>query len=362
MKKNLISLLVMGCLLSGQLQAHDFISVVDGQTLYFTITDTVRHTASVTFEGKGSAASQAKAYKGVVTIPVRVTVKNVPYRITAIGAKAFCNSPNLTGVVIPGGVTEIGDFAFDGCANLESVVFPGNEVNIGEGAFFRCPSISRVTIGSDWTSVNFKVFSWSEKLEEITIPAKVRQLRNLKSLLSLKRVNVDANNPYYKSIEGLLYSADGFMLLAAPRAIEGRVVIPEGTNRILKGALADCYDLKEIELPSSLTSLSYREFAELPELERILFHGMQPLNTATFDGQQVFILMVSSDAKVSVPKKALKVYRKAIVSTRGEYAEIQSNLPSDSESGISSIPVVVRDGDLVKANAIVGDKKLNTKH
>lgn len=362
MKKTLFILLMVSCMFFSQIQAHDFISNVDGQTLYFSITDTVRHTARVTYPGKASEASSIKSYKGVVTVPVRVTVRGVTYRITSIGAKAFCNSPELTGVVIPGGVTEIGDFAFDGCVSLESVVFPGNEVNIGEGAFFRCPSISRVTIGSDWTNVNLKVFCWSEKLEEITIPAKVRQIRNLKSLLSLKKVSVDYNNPYYKSIDGLLYSADGRTLLAAPRATDGRVVIQDGTTRILKGALADCYSLKEIELPSSLTSLSYREFAELTGLEKILFHGIQPINTATLDGKQVFILMISSNAKIIVPQKALKNYKKTIVSKRGEYAELQSNQPSDIESDISSISVIVHDGDLVKATAIFGDKKLNPKH
>lgn len=360
MKKTLFTFLVVFCALSGQLQAHDFISVVDGQTLCFTITDTVRHTACVTYQGKAAAASETKAYKGVVTIPVRVTVKGVTYRITAIGPKAFCNSPELTGVVIPGGVTEVGSFAFDGCTKLESVVFPGNEVTIGEGAFFRCPSIRRVTIGSDWTSVNLKVFSWGDKLEEITIPAKVRQIRNLKSLLSLKRINVDANNPYYKSVDGLLYSADGKTLFAAPRAVDGRVTIQNGTERILKGALADCYSASEVELPASITGLSYREFSELTELETVIFHRLEPLMTATRDGNQVFALMVAPNVKVIVPKKALKAYRSDVVSTRGEYAELQSNLATGSDTSINVIPVVVREGDLLQATSISGDKKLNS--
>lgn len=361
MKKTLFLFLVISCALSGQLEAHDFISVVEGQPLCFSITDTVRHTACVTYQGNAVDASQAKPYKGVVTIPVRVTVKGVVYRITAIGPKAFCNSPELTGVVIPGGVTEIGSFAFDGCSKLESVVFPGNEVTIGEGAFFRCPSISRVTLGSDWTSVNLKVFSWSEKLEQITIPAKVRQIRNLKSLLSLKHINVDANNPYYNSVDGLLYSADGKTLLAAPRAIDGRVTVQEGTESILKGALADCYSVKEVELPGSVSGMSYREFAQLSELESVIFHSLEPLMTATLNGNQVFALMVAPKVKVIVPKKAQKAYKSAVVSTRGEYAELQSNLPPGSDTSIGTIPLIVREVDLLQAASINGDKKLNPK-
>ena len=361
MKKTLFSLFVMACGLSGQSQAHDFISVVEGQTLCFSITDTVRHTACVTYQGNAIDASQSKSYKGVVTIPVRVTVKGVTYRITAIGPKAFCNSSELIGVVIPGGVTEIGSFAFDGCSKLESVVFPGNEVTIGEGAFFRCPSISRVTIGSDWTSVNLKAFSWSESLEEITIPAKVRQIRNLKSLLSLKRINVDVNNPYYKSVNGLLYSADGKTLLAAPRAIDGRITVLDGAERILKGALADCYSLKEVELPASIIGMSYREFAELSELESVIFHNMEPLMTATLNGNQVFALMVAPSVKVIVPKKAQKAYKSAVVASRGEYAELQSNLPPGSDTSIGTIPLIVREVDLLQAASINGDKKLNPK-
>lgn len=359
MKKNVFSLIVLSCMMPIMVQAHDFASVVDGQTLYFSIIDSASHTACVTYEGGASGASQTKSYKGVVTVPVRVTVKGVTYSVTSIGTKAFCNSPGLTGIIFPGGVTGIGDFAFDGCINLESVVFPGNEVSIGEGAFFRCPSVSRVSIGSDWTNVNLRMFSWSEKLEEITIPAKVRQIRNLKSIRSLKRVNVDINNPYYISIDGLLYSADGHSLLAVPRALEGKVTVKEGTERVYKGAISDCYSLNEIVLPSSLTGLSYREFAELTELKTITFLGVQPIMTATCDGKQVFALMVASSINLSVPQIALKDYRNAIVSTRGEYADLQSNLPSGSNSDVSTIPVLVHESDMVKAGDISGDKKLN---
>lgn len=350
MKKIFITAIVTGVTLFSQVHAHDFITQVNGQTLYLSITDTARRTAIVTYEGKASSASEPKAYRGIVTIPVRVTVRGVTYRVTGIGPKAFSNSPSLTGIIIPGGVTEIGDFAFDGCSSLESIVFPGNEVSIGEGAFYRCPSVSRVTLGSDWTSVNLNIFRWSRNLEEISIPAKVRQIKNLKTLQALKRVSVDANNPYYKSHDGLLYSSDSRTLLAVPRGLDGTVTVRGGTEHILKGALSDCYSISGIELPATITDLSYREFSELTELRTIIMHSHQPIMTAVRDGQQIFALMVTPGVSLIVPKKARKAYMVAVSGTRGEYAELPT--------GTGTIPVLVHEEDLLQATSIIGDKKL----
>lgn len=338
-------------------QAHDFISTVDGQTLYFSVTDSVHHHASVTFDGNAAGSSDIKPYKGVVTVPVRVTVRGVTYSITGIGDKAFANSPGLTGIVMPGGLTEIGDFAFDGCAALESVVFPGNQVEIGEGAFFRCPSVSRITLGSDWTSVNLKAFSWSEALEEIYIPAKVRQIRNLKTLRSLKRVALDTNNNYYKSVDGLLCSTDEKTLYAVPRGLKGRLDLPEGIERVYPGAIADCYGITAVTLPQSLKNISYREFAELSNLGSITFRAPDPVMTAMLDGNPVFALKVASPVTVMVPFKSVKQYVNALSAVTGEYGELEANLPSNISTATAVIPVVVRDMELAGPSSLKGYKK-----
>lgn len=57
----------------------------------------------------------------------------IPENITSIGANAFENCINLTGIVIPDSVTEIGNRAFSGCYNLVEV-YNLSSLNIRKGS------------------------------------------------------------------------------------------------------------------------------------------------------------------------------------------------------------------------------------
>lgn len=342
------------------IQAHDFTTLSGNQFLYYSVTDTVKNEVCVTYPGKAANASTAKTYTGMVSIPQTVKHDGRTYSVTAIGAKAFCNADSMTGIIMEGGIRSIGDYAFDGCTSLESIIFPGNPVEFGEGVFFRCTAISRITFGSDWTSVNLKSFRWSYSLTEISIPAKMRQIQNMKSLSHLKSITVDSNNPYYRSADGILYSNDGTVLYGAPRAMEGKITISEGTERIYPGALADCYDITEIVFPATLKNMSYTELANLEKLTSVSFNSAEPICTATLDGNLVFALKLTPEATVYVPKKAVRTYRSSIVSQAGEYAELEANVPSNGNAAAIMVPKVVKDGELAKDEAVKGDKKLGT--
>ena len=352
--------LLTAFLLAGmtQLHAHDFVSVVEGQTLYFSVSDTVRMEAIVTYPGPAADASTIKPYTGAVEIPTSVTVGQKQYSITGVGPKAFANAPMLTSVVMPSGLKTIGDFAFEGCTGLEKVIFPGNAVTFGDGVFFRCENIAQVSLGSDWTQANLSMFRWSKKLTSLYIPAKLRRLQNMKSLKSLERIDVDGNNPYYKSSEGVLYTNDGKTLLGCPRGFKGEVKVAEGTESLLWGSLADCPEVTSLILPASLQSMSYKEFSRMKQLASITFLSMEPVKTAVCNGEQVFALQVAKPVMVIVPKQAQKAYKQQIATATGEYGEIAANAPAGTKD-TELIPVVVRAEELAAAQSVKGDKKLN---
>lgn len=357
MKRHIVLSALVG--LSTLSWAHDFTATTaEGQKLYFNITDSKTSTVSVTFEGP-AASRRASTCTGDLNIPSKVKYNNKVYTVTSVDSKAFSGAGSLTSVILPSGVTKIGDFAFEGCSSLDKIIFPGNEVQFGEGVFFGCTGIRSVTLGSDWTKVNLQMFRWTDKLTDLIIPAKLKQLRNLKDLKSLERVQVDPNNSSYQSNDGLLYTKDGKTLLACPRGRQGKVKVIEGTEIVYQGAFIDCPRVTSVDLPATLKMISYREFSRMKGLEKIAMRSTEPISTAVKAGQEVFLFKVSStNVELQVPKKQAKAYKKALKSEAGEYTELTGVLGKQgNSSSLTTVPMTLHADEVLPVKAIKGVKK-----
>lgn len=330
--------------------AHDFTATIDGQKIYFNITSKARQTAEVTY--KGSIADvRIPETEGILEIPAKVKHGKVVYSVTKIGPKAFSGATELTGVILPSSVKEIGDFAFEGCTALSKVIFPSGDVKMGQGTFFKCSALKDLSFGSDWKTLNLAPYRWSDSLHIVNIPAKVEKVMNLKSIASLREVNVDANNAKFSAYKGALYNKDYTILYGVPRSYKGTLKIKEGTTDITQGALIDCPDITLIDIPASLQVLSFRETSRMSDLEEIVFRGETPLTTAYNNGQACFLLQVANPSvKINVPKDAKKEYAKQLVVTPGEYTE-------SAQTG--SIPYMVEAASLPQAKNIKGLKNFN---
>jgi hypothetical protein len=93
------------------------------------------------------------------------------YPVTTIGAEAFFNKTNLTGVTIPNTVTSFGEFAFCDCSGLTSVAIPNSVTNIGGEAFEYCSNLTSVTIGN--SLIGDHEFAFCNGLTYVTIPNSV---------------------------------------------------------------------------------------------------------------------------------------------------------------------------------------------
>lgn len=324
-KNILFVLLLLSC---ATVKAHDFAVMIEEQKVFFNIVDNDKLTAEVTYNGS-IADKQPTYFEGELNIPAKVKVENTVYSVVGISPKAFSGADKLTGVILPSGLTSIGDFAFEGCTSLRKVIFPGNIVKFGQGVFFKCDKIQYVSFGSDWKQVDLKMFRWSDSLTFVTIPPKMEKIHNMKSLKHLTAVHVDGNNLNFTSVDGLLYDKKQETFYGCPRAYKGRVIIAEGTKQIIHGALIDCKSITAVELPETLSSVSFREFVRMADLQEIVFRGTTPIMTAKMkNGEEVFLLQVmNTDVKIIVPKSAKKVYAEALVQQPGEYMEINEILP-----------------------------------
>lgn len=318
--------------------AHDFTVNVGEGKLFFKITDKKQHTAEVTYEGSITQKADNNL-SGEVRIPATVRHEGIVYSITGIGAKALAQSEKMTSVIIPSSVKRIGDFAFEGCTRLESVIFPGAPVAFGQGTFFRCRSLRNLSLGSDWTQLDFSMFRWSDSLQVISIPARMQKIQGLKTLRSLNRIDVDANNPRFASENGLLYDKSFATLLCVPRAYKGMLKVHEGTTSLLWGAAIDCLDITEVILPASLQKMSFREFSRMKELQRIECQMAAPINTANAAGIDVSLFAVANPkVTLFVPKASLKAWKKALKHDEADYTELRANKPEGLADQIAETP------------------------
>lgn len=324
MKNSVLTLFALLTLVGGSWAgAQDFSAKLpDGNMLYLSVTDTTAKTVAVTFENR-MGRNTARLQSGRVEIPSSVRYKEVSYRVTAIGDKAFSGAQRLTDIILPPTLERIGAGAFEDCPLLRSVVFPGRQVEIGEGAFARCPAIQAISFGSDWTSIDMSAFSGADSLRTVGIPARVRQLTHLGLLTALERVEVDPNNPTFSSQDGLLYTKDGKAFLTCPRGRQGSIVVADGTETVLEGAFAGCRELTEISLPATVRTLSYQEFSGCAALRSLTLASPIPPTTALAENVPVFALRVASAGlELFVPAEARTLYLAALKSQAGNYTNM----------------------------------------
>lgn len=308
-------------------KAHDFSATINGQRLYFEITNKSPKTIAVTYNG-GIADKKAPMLNGIIEIPSKVKYHDIVYEVNAIGQKAFANAKHLKGIVMPSGIKSIGDFAFENCDSLQDVVFPGNSVSLGQGVFFMCPSISNVTIGSDWKSIDFAMFRWSKMLYSVSIPAKVEKIQGIKKLKYLTTINVDSNNAMFASNDGMLYSKDCTIYYACPRAFKGNVVIKEGVTKVINGAIVDCISVTSLDFPSSLQVLSFRETSRMKLLERIVMRAKEPMFTGYHNGiGKCFFQLANEKVQIVVLSSSKKMYENIMSLEAGEYSENTESIP-----------------------------------
>jgi hypothetical protein len=187
------------------------------------------------------------------------TINGLP--VTTIGREAFLQCPSLESVAIPGSVTGIGEHAFGWCTSLASITFPGSVTSIGNYAF-QYTSLTNVTIPQSVTSIGYEAFYSCPNLAGVTIPCSVTNIGGLAfyNCNNLNMIKVDASNPVYSSLAGVLLSQDQMTLIQFPGGISGTYTIPDGLTTIGAAAFAQCRNLAGVTIPNSVTRIGRLAF------------------------------------------------------------------------------------------------------
>jgi hypothetical protein len=172
--------------------------------------------------------------------------------VTSIGTSALRNCASLTSITIPNSVTNISDSAFNSCARLSAITvdalnpfyssLAGVLFNKAQSTLIQCPGALAGTyaVPNSVTSIAAAAFYGCESLTAIT---------------------VDALNPSYSSLAGVLFNKAQSTLIQCPAAKAGTYVIPNGVTNIAAYAFINCASLTDVTIPSGVTSIGSVAFA-----------------------------------------------------------------------------------------------------
>ena len=255
---------------------------------------------------------------------VSSTLKNGVFTVTGKGKMPESAMPKaaqkkkIKKVVIKKGVTELPEDAFKECDRVTDISIAASVKKIGAKAFFNT-GVKKITIPKKAVNLGYGLLQNCKNLQEITIPGdfnatEPEKAANKKDTIGtlilgkgnlniVKKVkfstNFDGNchsllgdcenfevlgtDPYYKSIDGCIYSKDGKTLKVVPYG-KSEIDIAEGCEvvdtrsytykadgdvdgKFVVSIYSGCGQIKKFVFPSTLKSLKEQDFYSIPGVD-----------------------------------------------------------------------------------------------
>ena len=224
--------------------------------------------------------------KTLVFVPKDLTSVTIPDGVTAIADRAFENHKALERVAIPPSVIRFGRDAFKGCDKLTGVFISDlaawcgipflmdcnwdNPLGYAHNLYLNGSLVSNMEIPKNVSSIGKHTFRGCTSLTRVLIPGNVIYIDAdaFADCGGLKEFAVAEDSDHYKSVDGLLLTKDGRILVAAPGGLEN-VKIPDGVVTIGDYAFLGCRRLSKVSIPDGVTSIGERSFACCSGLESI---------------------------------------------------------------------------------------------
>lgn len=125
------------------------------------------------------------------------------------------------------------------------------------------------------TAIENFAFSSESQIKYISIPDSFDSLAFISSLpVSLESFLVNESNPFYSSVEGVLFSKDQKELLFYPSSrTDTEYAIPSGTETIHDNAFRSSVYLRKLTIPNSVYQLGYDMCNDSKALEEVIFES-----------------------------------------------------------------------------------------
>lgn len=256
-----------------------------------------------------------------VNIPATVVDPNNQYTFNVTAIANNSTVPNATSVTMPNTIVRIEANAFkDG--NITSITIPQSVKEIQSGAFGQMSYLTAINVDAanpnfrsdngvliekkdskEWVAayplarpdaeytvpegvygVYTNAFQRASYLTKITLPASLKEspstaeFNGYTSAQNLREIAVAAGNTAFKSVDGVLLSADGKKLIAYPN---GKAGFPS-TNPAYQGVTGQP-NASVYKIPDGVESIEQAAFAQVNGLTAIELNGVKKLAKGAFD-------------------------------------------------------------------------------
>ncbi|MCR5608444.1 MAG: leucine-rich repeat protein [Lachnospiraceae bacterium] len=287
----------------------------------------------------------------------------LPDSLTTIGEQAFSYCRNVKEIVLPNSVTAIGDYAFQGCEKLEKITLPENLVDTGKSSFSYCEKLKEVVFNNKLEIIGYDAFYGCESLVTISIPKSVKNIRDraFDSCLSLESIQVDNDNEYYTSVDGVLYNKDKKMIITCP-CKKTSIQLPEGLTTIKEYAFYHCEDLKKIDIPNTVNTIENYAFYYSGIEELNIPEGVNKLDYGTFYGCNNLV-------KVTIPASVENIYTSGmencekleeikVADNNAVYSSVDGVLYKNNNSQLLICPAAKKELKIPKETTYIYDNAL----
>lgn len=259
---------------------------------------------------------------------------------------------NGTDYVVPDSVVNIGSYAFRNCEFLEHIILPDSLINIGESAFSRCKSLQDIILPDSITKICRDTFYGCQSLKKIKLPNSLTEIGNSAFMLCWDLKGIECDSPFFKSIDGVLFTADLKTLVCYPQG-KGcdNYVVPDSVTNIAEDAFCSFVSpwtadsCKRITLPKSIneitdTTFEHHESLKWIECDNEHYKSIDGVLFTADCKTLVYYPRGREDSQYIIPDTVTKIenrafasnsYLRKIIVPKGKMEDFIKMFPEDNE-------------------------------
>lgn len=236
--------------------------------------------------------------------------------VTYIGNNLFYHCDNLKTVIMNDNIVAIGQNAFEYCENLSSITLSKKLQKIKERSFYCCYKLKNIKFEEGLLSIGGDAFDNCDELTSIYLPASLKSITSTSKYvttegydtfggLNMKSIDVDPQNKYYASVDGVLFNKKMTKIIRYPAAHKGKSYsVPAGIKEVGENAFSSCKYLTHITVPSGVIKIGVRAFSsksltriDLPLSLKAIEYGALPdrIKDVYYEGSLIDLISINID-------------------------------------------------------------------